>query len=124
MTKVIYKPFESIEEIKAKGEFFPKGRIVPRRICSVRPSKNQHKLTFNSDQWAFPTRSGYLVFLEGHDGGLFAPLKLCNAINTKINMRYIVFCWNDQGSRVALEEFNKMYICKNLPLTKSNKGKG
>jgi len=64
----IYKPFKSIDEIKAKGEFIKKGKIVPVRIARVIPKRNSHLLFTGSNQWAIPTRSGYLVFVENNDG--------------------------------------------------------
>ncbi|QZI90348.1 hypothetical protein MYOV003v1_p0024 [Vibrio phage 207E48.1] len=53
MTIAIYKRFKDFEDFKSGAEFFPAGRIVPKRIMDiVRPkSLKRCNLTFNSDTW-------------------------------------------------------------------------
>lgn len=63
--KAIYRPFKSIEEIKARGEFIPKGRIFPARILKAEKRKYQRLVTAGSNIYVFPTPSGYVLFVEG-----------------------------------------------------------
>ena len=66
--KIAYKEFVSIEQIKAKGEFIKKGKIYPVRIIKAPKRRIQCRVRSGSNQWAFPTRSGYLIFVENNDG--------------------------------------------------------
>lgn len=59
-----FKPFQSINEIKSKSEFFKKGQVIPKRILKVCKPKSQHKLTFHNDCYAFSTPNGYIVFVD------------------------------------------------------------
>ncbi len=58
------KAFKSIEDIKSRGEFFPEGKIVPKRVLSVEPKNLAHTVKFNHDSWVIPTPKGYLVYSE------------------------------------------------------------
>ena len=68
MSKVIFKKFNSIEEIKSNAEFIPKGRIYPARIVKCSKRKFQHCMSARSNQYAIPTKSGYLIFVDNNDG--------------------------------------------------------
>ena len=76
-----YKPFKSIEEIKSKGEFIKKGKIYPSRIIKSSRRKFQHCITSHSNQWAFPTRAGYLIFVENNDGEFEAAIRIKSCLN-------------------------------------------
>ena len=62
------KPFESIGEIKSKGEFIKKGKIFPARILKSEIRKDQHHIKSGSNQWAINTATGYLLFADNTDG--------------------------------------------------------
>ena len=66
---VTFTAFKSIQEIKDKAEHIRKGQIFPRRIVAALNKKKQHKLTSGSNQYALPTKSGYLLFVDNNDGG-------------------------------------------------------
>jgi hypothetical protein len=115
-----HRPFKSIEEIKVKGEFFPKGRIIPKRILSTRPRSKAHLVTFGADSWAFPTPLGYAIFthIEPDSGDCSVRLR-CN--NAEINgSPYTVpgatSFYNDGQvtSEKSLETFNDVYMSKFL----------
>lgn len=56
--------FNSIEEVKAACEFFPKGRIIPQRILHVDKRKYSSRKKFGSNTWAMPTPKGYLLLSD------------------------------------------------------------
>lgn len=58
--------FESLEEFKARAEFFQMGRIIPQRIVCG-PRKYKHNVVFGSDTWAMYTPRGYVMVLAGGD---------------------------------------------------------
>lgn len=66
---VIFKPFKSIDEIKEKGEFIKKGKILPSRIIKISKRKSQHKVKANCNLWAFPTKSGSCEHLKDQCNG-------------------------------------------------------
>jgi len=64
---VAYNEFKNVEDIKSRGEFLKKGKITPSRILKCSKRKKQHCVKTNSNQWAIPTVSGYLIFVENND---------------------------------------------------------
>ena len=57
-------PFTSIASFKTCAEFFPAGKIIPRRILRA-PKEYSSATVFAFDSWALPTPSGYIVLLAG-----------------------------------------------------------
>lgn len=55
--KIMYK---SLKEFYDSAEFFPVGRIVPRRILKVE-RKLSHRFKFASDTWFIQMRKGHLL---------------------------------------------------------------
>ncbi|AUR97821.1 hypothetical protein NVP1244A_119 [Vibrio phage 1.244.A._10N.261.54.C3] len=53
MNIAIYKRFKDFEDFKTGAEFFPTGRIVPKRIMAIVKPKSLKRcnFTFNSDTW-------------------------------------------------------------------------
>lgn len=67
MTSIQKHPaFASLEEFKARAEFFQMGRIIPQRIVCG-PRKIKHNVVFGSDTWAMYTPRGYVMVLAGGD---------------------------------------------------------
>lgn len=135
--KAIFKQFKSIEEIKAKGEFIKKGKIYPSRIIKCSKRKFQHRAKSGSNQWAFPTKRGYLIFVESNDGQFDSAIKIkttprYNAKNgwfhSEPNKRAkspVELSWQGSpyseggtlwkgnhklGKAESLEKFNKLYL--------------
>lgn len=54
---------KSISELKARNEFYKKGSIIPQRVLKTE-RKKKHHVTFGSDTWLVPTRSGYLCICD------------------------------------------------------------
>lgn len=52
-----------LEDLKVRVEFYSKGAIVPQRVLKSERRK-KHLVTFGSDSWLVPTRSGYLVLVD------------------------------------------------------------
>jgi hypothetical protein len=55
--------FESWEDFRSKSEFFPAGRIVPKRIMDIRHRngnrfKFHHRFIFGVDTWIYHASSG------------------------------------------------------------------
>ena len=75
-----YNKFKNIEDIKSRGEFFKKGKIIPSRILKCSKRKKQHCVKTNSNHWAIPTVSGYLVFVENNDGD-FESIAIISHVN-------------------------------------------
>lgn len=67
MTSIQQHPaFASLDEFKARAEFFPMGKIIPQRIVCG-PRKYKHNIVFGSDTWAMYTQKGYVMVLAGAD---------------------------------------------------------
>lgn len=127
--KTIFKQFKSIEEIKAKGEFIKKGKIVPVRIARTTPRRNRHLLVTGSNQWSIPTRKGHLIFVDNKDGDfnfvIKAPLRKVHLIKTKaekVNVKGSPYTlegvthWlgnNKLSESEFLESFNRLYLNMN-----------
>lgn len=60
--------FNSISEVKAACEFFPKGRIIPQRILHVSKRAYRGRKFFGADSWAIPTPAGYLILCDTAKG--------------------------------------------------------
>jgi len=54
----------SLEQLKARAQFFKRGAIIPRKVLAVKQRKLQHRLRFGSDSWVLPGKEGYVVFLH------------------------------------------------------------
>lgn len=52
--------YQSLKEFYACAEFFPVGRIVPRRILKV-DRKHSHRFRFASDTWFIRMPKGHLL---------------------------------------------------------------
>ena len=117
MINVIYKPFKSIEEIKAKGEFIKKGKIIPSRILRFSKRKCQHKITAGSDLYALPTLSGWLI-LGCLSGGVHI-IRIVSIKNANLNgSPYIngeteFIASNEYMPAEVLASFNESYLLKN-----------
>ena len=59
---------KSIEEFKAKAEFFKAGSIIPQRVLKG-PRKVKHLIKFGSDSWVMPSYGGYIVAFDCKDTG-------------------------------------------------------
>lgn len=75
------KRFNSIQQIKQQGEHIAAGSIIPRRIVKAGRRKHQHCLVAGSNQWAFPTKRGYLVFVENNDGTFKSVLEVRRVVS-------------------------------------------
>ena len=82
---VIYNKFKSIEDIKLRGEYLKKGKIIPSRMVKCSKRKKQHCIKTGSNQWAIPTLTGYLVFVENNDGEFFSAVSIDNVSNANFN---------------------------------------
>jgi hypothetical protein len=117
---VIYNEFKSIADIKRRGEFLKAGKIIPSRIMKCSNRKMQYCLKTGSNQWAFPTLSGYLIFVENNDVDFKCCIKILWAINCNFDgSPCIVGGMTDwQGNNGINEDdliylFNKKYKEKN-----------
>jgi len=52
--------FKTIEEFKKSAEFFPEGKIVPRRILKVK-RRHSSGLKFGCPSWAILTEKGWVI---------------------------------------------------------------
>ncbi len=59
--------FKTMDEFKARAQFFPGGRIIPQRILKG-PRWIKRRITFGTDCWAIPTPKGYLVASDSSTG--------------------------------------------------------
>ena len=118
MSNVIYKPFKSIEEIKVKGEFIKKGKIIPSRILRCSKRKCQHKVTAGTDLYAFPTLSGWLILGDLERLGTYV-IRIVGIKNANLNGSPYVngdSQWLVTDGRTPAEtlaSFNKHYLQKN-----------
>ena len=116
----IYRPFKSIEEIKQRGEFIPKGRIYPARIIRAQKRSNQYHVRSGSNQWAFPTPSGYILFVEHNDGHFDCVVRITQIQNGNFNCSPYTegeTTWRGNYESYdddALYLFNKMFLSKCL----------
>tara|TARA_R110002126_G_scaffold210876_6_gene357402 strand:- start:1849 stop:2193 length:345 start_codon:yes stop_codon:yes gene_type:complete len=112
----MFKPFKSITEIKEKGEFHRRGKILPSRILKCSNKKEAHRVVTGSDQWAFPTNKGYILFVENNNNFSFllkvSSLNLCleGSPYSKGGTHWVGnFQLSDEE---ALNIFNKHYLEK------------
>lgn len=119
----LYVPFKSIEEIKERGEFIPKGRIYPARIMKSSKRKYQCKFVSGANQWAIPTPTGYMVFVENNDGEFQSVVFIKNnSINGDIDVNGSIYhnghsdyYGNNNSSDVEfLHGFNSLFLSKCL----------
>lgn len=70
----------SLSELKARNEFYKKDSIIPQRVLKS-GRKKKHHITFGSDTWLVPTKSGYLCICDTGSNGaaLKTSYKLRNA---------------------------------------------
>lgn len=69
----------SLSELKARNEFYKKGSIIPQRVLKAE-RKKKHHVTFCSDTWLVPTKSGYLCICNtGEHGSVINITGLKNA---------------------------------------------
>ena len=54
----VMKEFESL---LSRARFYRRGAIIPQKVLRGPKRKKQHQLTFGSDSWVLPTKTGYLV---------------------------------------------------------------
>ena len=116
---VIYSPFKSISEIKNKSEFIKKGKIYPARIIKCSKRKNQHSLISDSNQYAIPTKKGYLIFVENNDGFFEGVGRVTtNSDLIFYGSPYVKGKTNWEGNHNLsedefLKKFNELYLSKN-----------
>jgi hypothetical protein len=77
--------FKNIEDIKSRGEFIKKGKIFPSRILKCSKRKMQHCVKSGSNQWAFPTKKGYLIFIEINASEFSSTVYINNVCNVNID---------------------------------------
>jgi hypothetical protein len=116
----LYVPFKSIEEIKERGEFIPKGRIYPVRMIKAANRKIQSKVVSGSNQWAIPTPSGYILFVENDDGQFSSVLHTKTNFKSNWGIKLSVYSGSDcciyfvGNSKIsddeALIDFNKRFL--------------
>ena len=111
----IVKEFYSIKEIKEKGEFIRKGKIYPARIVKCSRRKLQHCIKAGSNQWAFPTPNGYLIFVENNDGHFECAVRVTVQSASFTGSPYSSGGTSWQGNHgiddsEALDLFNELYI--------------
>ncbi len=58
----------TLSELKARNEFYKKGSIIPQRVLKSE-RKKKHHITFGSDTWLVPTKSGYLCICDTGEHG-------------------------------------------------------
>ena len=116
---VIYNDFKSIAHIKRRGEFLRAGKIIPSRIFKCSNRKMQHCIKTDSNQWAFPTATGYLIFVENNDDYYNHPAKISGAKNCIFTGSPYSNGITHWAGNSALNEsdfvakFNKFYKSKN-----------
>ena len=60
--------FKSVEDFKSKAEFFPKGRIVPKRIMNIMRTSNSKKISRFKRHCDFIFDSDtYVARVDGHN---------------------------------------------------------
>lgn len=111
MTIIQKQPaFASLDEFKARAEFFQMGKIIPQRIVCG-PRKYKHNIVFGSDTWAMYTPKGYVMVLAGGDRHHSA-IKLLRPDQIKGKVVFFVrhgaSYWNGpiEGDQVQLEKLN------------------
>lgn len=119
--KAHYKPFKSIDEIKARGEHIKKGQILPRWMYKITPKRFSHCFKSNCNQWAFRMPLGVVSFVENHDGEFESVIivskkavEFSNKNQLNINGRPTHHIGNDDFTIDALFEFNKKYLAMAL----------
>lgn len=58
----------TINDFKARAEFFPAGRIIPQRILKG-PRKIKCRVRFGGNSWALPTECGYVIACDAGESG-------------------------------------------------------
>lgn len=93
--------FNSLDEAKQAAEFFPAGRIVPKRVMDIRHRKTgrnfkmRHLFTFTADVWMIRRGNAQLLFVHPGDGGPFMTLH-----NKRIGVhRHLKIIGNTYGER-------------------------
>jgi hypothetical protein len=61
------RKFESIDDLKEVAEFFPRGKIIPRRIMKG-PRRYSSKIRFDSDCWVLNTPKGHVCASNNSQG--------------------------------------------------------
>jgi len=118
---VTYNKFKNIADIKARGEFIKKGKIIPARILKSSKRKKQHCVKTNSNQWVIPTISGYLVFVENNDGDFESAIIISNITdNVFEGSPYNSGGTHWQGNSGMsdddfINKFNEIYTLMNAP---------
>jgi hypothetical protein len=116
---VIYNEFKSIADIKRRGEFLRAGKIIPSRIVKCSNRKMQHCVKTGSNQWAFPTKSGYLIFVENNDVDFKSVIRMLKATHCSFyGSPYSPGGSYWEGNNCLSESdlvvnFNKLYKSKN-----------
>ena len=59
---------QRLDSLKARVEFYRKGSIVPQRVLNS-DRRKKHLVTFGSNCWLVPTKSGYLVLVDCGENG-------------------------------------------------------
>lgn len=63
--------FRSLDEFKAKAEFFKAGSVVPKRIMRLDTYKRHGRMTFGNDTWAFSSERGYILIICDQKSSFF-----------------------------------------------------
>lgn len=71
----------SLSELKARSEFYKKGSIIPQRVLKTE-RKKKHHVTFGSDTWLVPTKSGYMCICDTGEHG--SAIKLTSLKNVNL----------------------------------------
>ena len=52
---------QEFDSLLSRARFYKRGAIIPQKVLRGPKRKKQHQLTFGSDSWVLPTKTGYLV---------------------------------------------------------------
>lgn len=52
---------QEFDSLLSRTRFYRQGAIIPQKVLRGPKRKKQHQLTFGSDSWVLPTKTGYLV---------------------------------------------------------------
>lgn len=112
--------FLSLSDLKSAAEFFPAGKIIPRRILKV-PRRYSSHMTFGSNTWVLNTTNGYLCAVDFGVGELCAirikSMKNANLRGSPYHQGGHTLFVGNEGKTDAqwLADLNK---CLTLPLLK------